>query len=300
MSYILDSLKKSDKERQSINHSAAMVMRSPAFLENDKRPHNPIIWMALVVVVLCLVIYFGFFGEINTSQFFSSEKSEVLVDSNPIIHKEIVIAPPVQQLSKEKQDAILLYEQALQQKSKPEVDSLYRELNDKSAAVAATIESQESDDDDANPNGPTPTNAIAKAAGVPSTPTSISSNLENSRTVSAAPEDESIAPVTATTEKEDEALTTSEQQESKEGAVIPSIYALESNVKKKIPSINYGAHIYATDNKSGFVILNGARRRIGDKLSNGVYIEKIAEESVVLSFNGTVFSLPAMKSWLGE
>jgi hypothetical protein len=64
--------------------------------------------------------------------------------------------------------------------------------------------------------------------------------------------------------------------------------------------VDYGAHIYATDNNSGFVILDGARRRAGDQLDSGLYIEKIEEESVILSFNGMLFSLPAMKSWQGR
>jgi hypothetical protein len=81
---------------------------------------------------------------------------------------------------------------------------------------------------------------------------------------------------------------------------IPSIYDIDQLTKKNIPAIDYGAHIYATDNKSGFVILNGARRRAGDKLENGIYVERILEDSVVLSYNGIVFSLPSMKSWAGD
>ncbi len=306
MSYILDSLKKSDKERQSINNSAAMVMRSPAFLENDKRPHNPLVWMVLVVVVLSLVIYFGFFQEFSSNQFFSSQKNELLVNSKPIIRKEIVIAPPQEQLSQEKQEAILLYEQALQQKSQPEIDSLYKELNDKAVKTegdVATIQPEQAlDDEDDNPNRVTSSTVTSQSVISNIKPHTVTPVLKNAVTVVSAPEDEGITSVVSsrTEAANNVAILTEQKQKSNSNVVIPSIYALDSTVKKKIPSINYGAHIYATDNKSGFVILNGARRRIGDKLSNGVFVEKIAEESVVLSFNGTVFSLPAMKSWIGE
>ena len=79
--------------------------------------------------------------------------------------------------------------------------------------------------------------------------------------------------------------------------VIPSIYELDSVDKRNIPTINYEAHVFASDFKSGFIILNGVRRHIGDQLENGIFVEKISKDEVILSYNGRVFSLPAMKSW---
>jgi hypothetical protein len=45
------------------------------------------------------------------------------------------------------------------------------------------------------------------------------------------------------------------------------------------------------------VILNGAKRKAGEKMRSGIYIEKVAESELVLSYQGLVFSLPAMKNW---
>ena len=87
------------------------------------------------------------------------------------------------------------------------------------------------------------------------------------------------------------------QSNEKTSPVIPSVFSLDRQLQYSIPAINYGAHIYASDNKSGFVILDGVKRRAGEKTSNGVYIEKINEDLVVLSFRGVIFSLPAMKNW---
>lgn len=87
------------------------------------------------------------------------------------------------------------------------------------------------------------------------------------------------------------------QSSKKESPAIPSVFSLDRQLQHSIPAINYGAHIYASDNKSGFVILDGVKRRAGEKMSNGVYIEKINEDLVVLSFRGVIFSLPAMKNW---
>ncbi|MFT6222168.1 MAG: hypothetical protein ACJA0C_001576, partial [Candidatus Endobugula sp.] len=79
------------------------------------------------------------------------------------------------------------------------------------------------------------------------------------------------------------------QSSKKESPAIPSVFSLDRQLQHSIPAINYGAHIYASDNKSGFVILDGVKRRAGEKMSNGVYIEKINEDLVVLSFRGVIF-----------
>lgn len=78
---------------------------------------------------------------------------------------------------------------------------------------------------------------------------------------------------------------------------ITSIYDIERTFQKTIPSIAYDAHIYASDSNSGFVILNGVKWRQGERMRNGIYIEKIAENELILSYQGVVFSLPAMRSW---
>ena len=80
-------------------------------------------------------------------------------------------------------------------------------------------------------------------------------------------------------------------------AAIPSVFALDVATQRTIPDIKYDAHIYASDNNSGFVIFNGAKKQVGDSLRNGLFIEKINQEDVVLSFNGLLFTLPALKSW---
>ena len=45
------------------------------------------------------------------------------------------------------------------------------------------------------------------------------------------------------------------------------------------------------------MILNGVKRKVGEKTRSGIYIERVGETELVLSYQGLVFSLPAMKSW---
>lgn len=297
MSYILDSLKKSDKERRSADTTSTMVMAKPAFLENDKPSSDyRLLFITLLVIVLLALVYFAlnYSNQVKASDTKPQlSQSQVAISqeglkqqgvkqqliSQPVVNKTAANQAAINKVvaknkavSEEKKAAILLYQQALENKPRPEVDSLYQELKEKQADARLAIE---------NPVQEPVSQTLVESGS------ELVSALESSPAIDAAPAS------VETVEKE-----AVEKVES--GPRILSIYELDSYVRKDIPSVDYGAHIYATDNNSGFVILDGARRRVGDKLDSGLFVEKIQEESVVLSYNGTVFSLPAMKSWQGR
>lgn len=278
MSYILDSLKKSDKERRSIDAPTAMVMSSPAFLDNDKPKSNTrLILIFGVVLVLCVGIYFLMLHSDKVTQLIGNKQGVALKQPVLVSESKPVDKPPS---SQEKEEAILLYKQALSTKSQPEIDSLYKELNDKNISTpSVSVSSVDTDKNVSN------SELVSGLETTGETSSALDRNLGDFGTSS---DSESLNPIVEAPVAQSEAVR------------IPSIYQLDAYVRKDIPSVDYGAHIYATDNNSGFVILDGARRRAGDKLDSGLFVEKIEEESVVLSFNGTLFSLPAMKSWEGK
>ncbi|MEO0444172.1 MAG: general secretion pathway protein GspB [Pseudomonadota bacterium] len=271
MSYILESLKKSEKERRSINNPAAAVIDSPAFLENDREElisNQWIIILLLALLLLGLSMYHWLFkGQTDDALPSPPSSQAVLSQASSTVNKKQTPAKPVASLQAREQ-AVLLYEQALAAKKQPDVNSLYQKLSDNKSAPStdtrstADIQNQVNQDD-------------AQALSASATP-------------------ESANPAGLETKADERPVKKSDE------AGIPIIYELDSLTKRNIPALEYGAHIYATDNRSGFIILNGARRRVGDQLDNGIFIEKIAEESVVLSYNGVLFSLPAMKSWVGK
>lgn len=284
MSYLLDSLKKSEKERRENHSSSSLVMRSPAFLENDT-PKTP--FKLLVIILLCLMLLFIAylaFSLLNTPK-----------DSNRPI--ESSVARPDQAVSSEeatlsaKESAIALYNEVLSSNTKTDIDSLYDEIQNSSLTDSSS---------------PTKVSVSAKNKAPPSVsepPTSELSNSEPSSPTSTEQGDSSL--VTNSESATESAIEPEIASLETEAAVsnepnIPSIYDIDAYVRKDIPSIDYGAHIYATDNNSGFVILDGARRRAGDRLESGLFVEKIEEENVVLNFNGVLFTLPAMKSWQGR
>jgi general secretion pathway protein B len=58
-----------------------------------------------------------------------------------------------------------------------------------------------------------------------------------------------------------------------------------------VPEITLNMHVYAVKPLERFVFLNMQRLREGDSLSNGVRVEAITQDGVVLSHNGTKFVL---------
>jgi hypothetical protein len=304
MSYILDSLKKSENDRKTTDNVSAISIQSPEFLKNDKpeRPSYIKIGFALfVLIILALIVYFFVFNKplkstvllndsVNTESSISFENNntkanlqERKIEESENINRQItndVSNSVIQEqqnvksineiskeesldnsLAKEKANTVALYQKAIEDKKRSEVDSFYKQLSNNQAEIKPQV----------TPSVPTANTDLDKKL--------IQENVIQENIASSSNETEITA--------------------AEEEPTIKTIYELDPVFKRSIPIVNYGAHIYASDNKSGFVILNGARRRVGDQLDNGIYIEKIRSEDVVLSYNGSVFSLPAMKNWEG-
>jgi hypothetical protein len=81
-------------------------------------------------------------------------------------------------------------------------------------------------------------------------------------------------------------------------ANLPLATQLSGDVQKRIPNIDFGAHVYAGKTNNGFVILNGKKRYSGDSVAPGVVVERITEDGVILDMNGTRFKLHSMSSWI--
>lgn len=81
-------------------------------------------------------------------------------------------------------------------------------------------------------------------------------------------------------------------------ANVPLATQLANDVQKRIPNIEFGAHVYAGNTNAGFVILNGKKRYSGDSVVPGLVVERITESGVILDLNGTRFRLNSMSSWI--
>ena len=79
---------------------------------------------------------------------------------------------------------------------------------------------------------------------------------------------------------------------------LPLLSELSPQRQQAIPSIDFSLHVYSSDQDTGFVTLNGQRRRPGDQVAAGLRLEKIVDEFIVLSYKGSEFRLLSLNSWI--
>lgn len=72
---------------------------------------------------------------------------------------------------------------------------------------------------------------------------------------------------------------------------------LPTGVQESLPNLKYTSHIYSSSSQKGFVVINGGKYVQGESVAPGVFIEKIQDEGVVLSFGGHLFFQEAMTDW---
>jgi hypothetical protein len=84
--------------------------------------------------------------------------------------------------------------------------------------------------------------------------------------------------------------------ESNEEVAIRALTQMPQHLQNNLPSLQFEQHIYASDGQ-GWVNVNGRDRYEGDYISDGLVVEKILPQQVILSFQGEKFSLPALTNW---
>ncbi len=82
----------------------------------------------------------------------------------------------------------------------------------------------------------------------------------------------------------------------KEQGDIKPLTEMSQKLQNAIPTLTFEQHIYVSDGGS-WVNVNGRDRYEGDYISQGLIIEKILPQQLVLSFQGEKFSLPALTNW---
>lgn len=78
---------------------------------------------------------------------------------------------------------------------------------------------------------------------------------------------------------------------------VPLLAQLPSRYRNSIPAIQFSLHMYSSDLSSRWVRMNGQDYFEGGESPDGVGIEEIRPQFVVLSYRGKSFRLPALSSW---
>ena len=93
-----------------------------------------------------------------------------------------------------------------------------------------------------------------------------------------------------------EAVSTPQQSVSDTGA-IPRLMTLPAQTRNSLPAIQISGHIYDPTPANRMVIINGQVEREGHFVSDGLILEKITEDGIVLNYSGTLFFMNVFDSW---
>jgi type II secretory pathway predicted ATPase ExeA len=84
--------------------------------------------------------------------------------------------------------------------------------------------------------------------------------------------------------------------QGKGNSQVKPLSQMSQKVQNAIPTLQFEQHIYASDG-SGWVNVNGRDRYEGDFIADGLKLNKILPQRVILSYEGQKFSLSALTHW---
>lgn len=76
-----------------------------------------------------------------------------------------------------------------------------------------------------------------------------------------------------------------------------TVSELPEAVRKQIPAIEFGGHVYSSKVKRRSVMINGKRMREGDAVGSGLLLSKITPQGAEFEFQGYRFRLNALQDW---
>jgi len=78
---------------------------------------------------------------------------------------------------------------------------------------------------------------------------------------------------------------------------IPAISQLPANLQASIPAINIAGHIYADAPGGRMVMINGRIAHEGDAVASGLVLDAITPDGVILKFKETRFHMSVFQHW---
>ena len=73
---------------------------------------------------------------------------------------------------------------------------------------------------------------------------------------------------------------------------LPTINDITASGRAQFPPLHLDIHVYATNTADRFVFINMKKYREGDGTAEGMHVEQIRRDGVVLNHQGTRFVLP--------
>ena len=88
-----------------------------------------------------------------------------------------------------------------------------------------------------------------------------------------------------------------EKYEKSASQPVNKITALPTNIQRQIPDLKFSSHLYADDSSFRMVNINGNMFHEGDIIAEGIQLERISEEGVVLNYLHYTFEISVIRDW---
>ena len=88
-----------------------------------------------------------------------------------------------------------------------------------------------------------------------------------------------------------------EKYETSASQPVNKITALPTNIQRQIPDLKFSSHLYADDSSFRMVNINGNMFHEGDIIAEGIQLERISEEGVVLNYLHYTFEISVIRDW---
>lgn len=255
MSYLLEALRKSERERQE--NRAVPGLQTPTVEwegRDDGRSRSP--WLVVAVVAICLntvllallVWRFGF------------AESESAAVSPPVTTANAPAPTTTHPAGQTTMPAVIV----VQQPREPAPAVVVRERAPEEQQSRSTATVRPSDN----------------ARALPPASRTSTATVSSSRDGAAA-----------------EPAPLSNRGDSASATPPPNINALPIEIRQQLPLLTMNSHIYASNARDSFVMINGVSLNPGDEISAGLRLIAVVPEGAVLVFNGQRFLLPALASF---
>lgn len=287
MSYVLDALRKAERERK-LGRVPAL---STEVQEQPSRRSIPWAWVAsgaltVVVVVLLLVLW----QRADSPAVAAAQQQGA---SAPPTRAAAVGPPTVTALPAARPEPATQPEPVTPPPPKAQVITVHTPNGPVTTRIPASSEPSVAAPAQpvaaAEPVAPAPVEPVAPQP-VPERAPQASRDRElqrQIRTPVSPPEPVTVAEPQFTSEAGSDTYPTAEPAQN-----LPSYNGLSSSMRGSIGTLDMNVLIYSSTPGRGFVIINGKKYRAGDTLEEGPDVVEIRTDGVVLDYRGTEFMLP--------
>lgn len=265
MSYILDALRKSDRERRA---GEAPMLEIPAGEPQPPHPsHRRPFWLITALA--------AFNAAILGYLLLREDGPAPATPQKPVEKAAAPIRPPAakaQIAQPQLQEAGKAIEQA--PTPRPSISEML-EQSRQIPPPAATGPVRDLRRAEETKNAAVKPPASAKSAFSPEAPTPLDADAETERSDA----------------KLDPPQTQPDQSAEKSGEAIPFLQELPREFQRNMPTLAINVYVYADDPADRFVIVNMGKYRTGQRIMDGPLIEAIESDSLILSYQGKKFRL---------